>query len=71
MFNFNPLNLVAGFVFGTIGFGAFAYGKKLDLWQPRAIGLVLMIYPYFVTNSYILWGLGVGLLVLLWFFHYE
>ncbi len=71
MFSFDPFNLLAGFIFGTIGFGAFVYGKKLELWQPRAIGLILMVYPYFVSNSILLWSLGVGLLVLLWFFHYE
>jgi hypothetical protein len=69
--NFNPLCLLAGFVFGTLGWGAFSYGRKLDLWQPRAIGLGLMIYPYFIYNNYLLWGIGVGLLVLLWFYHDE
>jgi hypothetical protein len=69
--NFNPYNLLAGFVFGTLGWGAFSYGKKLDLWQPRVIGLALMIYPYFITNDWLLWGAGVGLLVLLWFYHHE
>jgi len=36
-----------------------------------AIGLVLMVYPYFIYNSWLLWGIGVGLLVLLWFQHHE
>jgi hypothetical protein len=61
--------LLAGFIFGTIGMGAFAYGKKLDLWQPRLIGVALMIYPYLVSNLWVLWGIGVGLLVTLWFYH--
>lgn len=68
-FNFNPYNLLAGFIFGTLGWGAFSYGKRLDLWQPRAIGLALMIYPYFFTSALLLWGLGGGLLGLLYFFH--
>ncbi len=63
--------LLAGFIFSTLGMGAFVYGKKLDLWQPRAIGVVLMIYPYVVTNLWLLWGIGTGLLVLLWFYHSE
>jgi hypothetical protein len=71
MLNFNPYNLLAGFIFGTLGWGAFAYGKRLELWQPRAIGLALMIYPYFITREWLLWGTGVGLLVLLWFYHHE
>jgi hypothetical protein len=70
-FNFNPYNILAGLIFGTIGLGAFSYGKRLDLWQPRAIGLALMVYPYLFSNSWLLWGVGVGLLVLLWFYHDE
>jgi hypothetical protein len=71
MMHFNPYNLLAGFIFGTLGWGAFIYGRKLELWQPRAIGLGLMLYPYFISNSWLLWGFGVGLLVLLWFYHHE
>ena len=39
MFNLNPYSILAGFIFSTIGLGAFSYGRKLDLWQPRVIGL--------------------------------
>ena len=51
-------NLLAGLIFGMIGLGAFSYGKKLDLWQPRAIGAALMAYPYFVSNGWLLWGIS-------------
>ena len=63
--------ILAGIIFGTIGLGAFSYGKKLDLWQPRVIGVALMVYPYLIYNLWALWGIGVGLLVLLWFYHHE
>ncbi len=67
----DPYNLLAGLIFGTIGLGAFSYGRKLELWQPRAIGAALMAYPYFVSNSWLLWSIGTGLIVLLWFYHHE
>ena len=69
--NFDPYNLLAGFIFGTLGWGAFSYGRRLDLWQPRAIGAGLMVYSYFFSNPWLVWGLGVGLLVALWFYHSE
>lgn len=71
LLNFNPYNLLAGLVFGTIGWGAWSYGKKLELWQPRAIGVTMMVYPYLIYNGWLLWGVGVGLMVLLWFYHSE
>lgn len=67
----NPQTLLAGLIFGTIGWGAFSYGRKLELWQPRAIGLLLMLYPYFITHRILVWLVGVALLVVLWFFHHE
>jgi hypothetical protein len=47
--NFNHCNLLAGFTFGTLGWGWFFYGRKLDLCKPRVIRLALMGYPYVVT----------------------
>ena len=69
--DFSAYNLLAGFIFGTLGLGACSYGKKLNLWQPRVIGISLILYPYFVSISWLLWGIGVGLLVLLCFYHHE
>ena len=68
---FHPLNLLAGLIFGTIGFGAVRYGRALERWKPVAIGWTLIAYPYFVSNGPLLWGIGVGLLVLLCFQHDE
>lgn len=70
-FNFNPYNLLAGFIFGTIGLGSWRYGKRLERWQPQVIGVALMVYPYLFSNVWLLWGIGVGLLVALWFYHDE
>ncbi len=69
--NFEPYNLLAGLVFGTIGIGAWRYGKALDRWKPVAIGLAMMVYPYFTPRAWQTWSIGVALLVLLWFHHDE
>lgn len=71
MLHFEPYNLLAGFIFGTIGWGAYRYGSRLELWQPRAIGAALLAYPYFITHRWWIWIVGIALLVLLWFKHSE
>ena len=58
MFDFSPANLIAGLVFGSIGFIAFVYGKRMNLWKPMFCGIALMIYPYFVSNVLLIWLIG-------------
>lgn len=70
-FHFNAYNILAGIIFGTIGMGSVSYGRKLELWKPQAIGWVLMAYSYLVSNVWLVWLIGVGLLVTLWFHHDE
>ncbi len=68
---FSISNIMAGVIFGAIGWGAVSYGRKLDLWKPIAIGLAMMLYPYFFSNAVLVWVIGFGLLVTLWFHHDE
>lgn len=51
-------NLIGGFVFGTIGFVAFYYGKKMHVWTPMLIGLGLMGFPYFIGDTVALYLVG-------------
>jgi hypothetical protein len=67
--NFEPYNILAGFIFGMVGLGAWRYGRSLDRWKPVAIGLALMIYPYFTPWAWLTWIVGIALVVLLWFHH--
>jgi hypothetical protein len=71
LFGISGYDILANIIFGTIGMGSLAYGRKLELWKPQVIGIILMVYSYFMPNPYLLWGIGVGLLVLLWFHHDE
>ena len=71
LFGMSGYDILANIIFGTIGTGSLAYGRKLELWKPQVIGLILIGYSYFIPNPYLLWGIGVGLLVLLWFHHDE
>ena len=66
--NFGTANLVGGLIFGSIGFVAFTYGKRMSLWGPIFLGLALMVYPYFVSNDLVLWIAGAVGSAALWFF---
>jgi hypothetical protein len=59
MFQISAANLIGGLIFGSIGFVAFVYGKRMQLWKMMLCGLVLMIYPYFVEDMSILFAVGV------------
>jgi hypothetical protein len=58
MLNLSAANLIGGLVFGSIGFVAFIYGKRMDLWKPMLLGLALMIYPYFISNDATMIAIG-------------
>jgi hypothetical protein len=58
MLVFNTANLIGGMIFGSIGFIAFTYGKRMHLWKPMFYGLGLMVFPYFVENAVLLTVLG-------------
>lgn len=59
MFGLTGATLVGGLIFGSVGFVAFVYGKRMNLWKMMLCGLGLMIYPYFVENVSGVFGIGV------------
>jgi hypothetical protein len=61
-------SLLWGLLFGSIGLGFFIYGKKQKKPVPLVCGLVLMIFPYFVSNTFLLVALGVVLVAVPYFF---
>ena len=56
-------NLFAAILFGSAGFAAFVYGKKSANWKPMTIGALLMVYPYFIQETWLLYAIGVALCV--------
>lgn len=61
-------NIIGGILFGGVGFVVFAYGKKQLKFKLMSIGIVLMVYPYFIPNTFLLYSIGtiltVGLFVI-------
>jgi len=63
----NTASLFWGLLFGSIGFGFFVYGKKQQKPVPLACGLALMVFPYFISNTFALVGIGAALMAVPYF----
>jgi hypothetical protein len=57
-------------LFGAIGFGYFIYGKRQSKVVPLICGVGLIVYPYFITNTVLLFVIGVVFLGLPYFIRY-
>ncbi|NOZ36819.1 MAG: hypothetical protein GXP11_01895 [Gammaproteobacteria bacterium] len=60
----DPSLLLWGVIFGGIGLGFFTYGKKQKAVVPLLIGLALFVFPYFISNVYLLVLVGSALVAL-------
>ena len=59
-------NLVLGWLlFGSLGMIAVGYAKMKEEWPPAALGVGLMIFPYFFPSGIWFWSIGIILTVLL------
>ena len=56
-----------GLLFGSVGLGFFIYGKRQHAPVPLLCGLGLMLFPYFVSNTWILVLVGASLMALPYF----
>lgn len=59
----SPAYLFGALLFGLIGFAAYRYGKKASLQIFKWIGVALMLFPYAVSETWLLYGVGAGLCV--------
>lgn len=60
-FDFSPGSLIAGFVFSVVGIYLFRQGRSRAKFAYIFIGLALMIYPLFISNAWMSWGIGCAL----------
>jgi hypothetical protein len=63
----SPGALFAGLIFGLIGIAAFTYGRKNAEFKPVCIGVALIVFPYFVSQLWLLYAIGIGLCGVLYF----
>jgi hypothetical protein len=63
----NASTLMWGVIFGSIGFGFFVYGKKQKAIIPLLSGIGLIVFPYFISNVFILVITGIVFVALPFF----
>jgi hypothetical protein len=54
----SPAYLFGAIVFGVIGFAAYRYGKRVGRQLTRWLGLALMLYPYAISQTSLLYVVG-------------
>ena len=54
-------------LFGAAGLGFFTYGRRQKAVVPLVTGIALFIFPYFISNVYVLVIAGITLSVLPYF----
>jgi hypothetical protein len=63
--NLDANALLVSLLIGSIGFVCFAYGKRQQRFPQMVAGVLLSVYPYFVSNVMLMAGIAVAILVLL------
>jgi hypothetical protein len=56
-----PAYLMGAVLFGIIGYGGYRYGKKASVPTAKWIGIALMLFPYAVAETWLLYAVGAAL----------
>jgi hypothetical protein len=63
----SPASLTLQLLFSAAGAGYFIYGKRRRATVPLVCGLVLMVFPYFVSSTLWIAIVGIALLTVPYF----
>ena len=53
--------IIAGLIFSSVGWILFKHGRKEAENKIVVIGLALMLYPYFIESTKLMWLIGLAL----------
>jgi hypothetical protein len=66
----SPAYLLGALLFGIVGYMAFRQGRRAQKLSLTWIGVGLMLYPYAVSETWLLWA--VGMLLCAWtYFNWQ
>ena len=61
---FDANTLLAGLLVSSIGFVLLAYGKRMGRPPQVIAGIVLLVYPYFVSGAVVTLSIAAGVILL-------
>ncbi len=64
--DFDANSILLSFLIGAVGFVSFAYGKRQGRVPQMLAGVVLMAFPYFVSNLWLMGGIAATVCSALW-----
>ena len=53
--------ILGAILFGMVGYVAFRRGRKLSSVNHTCVGIALMLYPYAISETWLLWIIGLAL----------
>lgn len=62
-----PGAFLGSMVFGGLGFVCMAYGKSMGQAKTMLLGGLMTGFTFFVSDAWAIWGIGLGLCALLYF----
>lgn len=62
----SPAYIIGAVVFGLVGFAAYRHGKKARRPRTKWLGVALMLYPYVIGETWLLYLIGAALSVALY-----
>lgn len=57
----SPAYIFGAVLFGVIGIAAYRYGKRTSVAAIRWLGIALMLYPYVIPETWLLYAVGAAL----------
>lgn len=64
--NLDPTYLMASLFVSGVGYVLFSYGRKQRRFPQLTVGLLMLVYPYFVSNVSVMLAVMVALIGLVW-----
>ncbi|MEO7641046.1 MAG: hypothetical protein ABIU07_06515 [Ramlibacter sp.] len=59
----SPAYIAGAIFFGLVGMVAWRHGRKTEQPRPKWLGLALMLYPYVVPQTWLMFSVGTALCV--------